>query len=168
MMGSQLNCAITVNGSWCRPTISLPNTRSDGDRSTGTAMARVTISAHTETPATSAAAPVIRHHSQHQNEGARDGPRAHVAHVRQQSAMVANKMQHREQRDLRERQKREARHERPQLEHGEDRHGKQYSPTKRRRMQWLPGDRRGVPRRQSSPMSRRGGQGPEEIHKDTA
>ena len=43
------NCSITVNGSWWRPTISIPNIRSDGARRTGAAITTVTIVASAET-----------------------------------------------------------------------------------------------------------------------
>src|ERR1700687_4300044 len=78
------NCAITVNGSWWRPTISMPNTRSDGARRTGAPIANVTTTARAETAATSATRPRNVDHRGDDQQGAGNRPAADVAHVRRQ------------------------------------------------------------------------------------
>src|SRR4051812_45439606 len=54
-VSGRANCCMTVNGSWCRPTMSAPKMRSEGARTTGAAISSVSSAATTATPAASAA-----------------------------------------------------------------------------------------------------------------
>src|SRR5688572_32998245 len=76
------NCAMTVNGSWWRPTISIPNTRSDGARRTGAAITTVTVAARARTPTTSATRPANVNHRGDDQQRGRHRPPTDVAHVR--------------------------------------------------------------------------------------
>ena len=69
MLMGRPNCSMTVKGSWWRPTISIPNTRSDGARRTGAAIAAVTIAARAETATTSATRPRNVHHRGDDQQG---------------------------------------------------------------------------------------------------
>src|SRR6266545_1030717 len=100
---------MTVNGSWCHPTISMPKIRSDGARKTGAAMTSVTIVATTEMAATSrhldsttrevSCRPVptdrsAERHECHQDEEETDhGPRADVLHVQRDARVASEEMQ---------------------------------------------------------------------------
>src|SRR5580700_2920679 len=98
------SCAITVKGSWWRPTISIPNTRSDGARRTCRPIARVMIVATTATATTSAVRPGNVHHRREDQHRARNRPPAHVAHVRPEAGVHGEDVQHEQTRLLREAQ----------------------------------------------------------------
>src|SRR6185436_2936573 len=101
------NCSIIVNGSWWRPTISIPNIRSEGARSTGAAMIAVSRRASADTEATSAARAVIRHHCCQKKQRPGERPGAHVAHLRHETAVAGHTVEHREDGDLRKREHRQ-------------------------------------------------------------
>ena len=101
------NCSITVNGSWCRPTISIPNTRSDGARSTGAATTAVMIAARAETATTSATRPANVDHGGKNQERAGDGPAADVAHMRRPTGVSGHGVQRQQANRLRELERRE-------------------------------------------------------------
>src|ERR1700730_3581485 len=103
---------MTVNGSWWRPTVSMPKIRSDGARSTGAAMASVRMSAMADMAATSATRPVIRHQGNDKKERRSERPGADVAHMRRQTGVADHEVQRSEYRDLGEAQQREAGHKR--------------------------------------------------------
>src|ERR1700674_3290648 len=103
------NCSITVNGSWWRPTISVPNTRSDGARRTNAAIDTVTIAAMAKTAATSAARPDTVDHRGEDQHGARNRPAADVAHVRRQAGVGREQVQRQNYRRLREDERRQPR-----------------------------------------------------------
>src|SRR4051812_24663551 len=113
------NCSIAVNGSWWRPTISLPKIRSDGDRSTGAAIAKVTMTASAVTAPTSAARALIRHHRDDDHQRTGKGPRPDIAHVRGETGVANDEMQPGEYRDLRQAEQREPCRERLPLQDGE-------------------------------------------------
>ena len=102
------NCSITVKGSWCRPTISIPNTRSDGARRTGAATVTMMIVASADTAATSAMRPGNADHRSHDQQRAGNRPAAHVAYMRGQARVRNEAVQRQQPRDLRQRERREA------------------------------------------------------------
>src|ERR1700674_96369 len=96
------NCAITVKGSWWRPTISMPNTRSDGARRTGAAIAAVTTTARVRTAATSATRPDNVDHRGDDQQGAGNRPAPDVGHTRRESRVAGEGVQREQACRLRE------------------------------------------------------------------
>src|SRR4029077_3957806 len=93
MLMGRPNCSITVKGSWWRPTISMPNIRSDGARKTGAAIATVTIAASVETATTSATRGRNVHHRRNNQQRTDHRPAADIAHVRGQARRGGQDMQ---------------------------------------------------------------------------
>src|SRR5450830_1778616 len=87
------NCSITVKGSWWRPTISIPNTRSDGTRRTGAAIITVMIVASADTAQTSATRPRNVDHSGDNQKRTGNRPAADVAHMRRQPGIARQGVQ---------------------------------------------------------------------------
>src|SRR5450759_1645736 len=145
--GAPANCCMTVNGSWCRPTISMPKSRSDGARSTGAAMTSVTSRATAEMVATSrgrdplparasaigaascrrrgrggpAEQPVEVHDSHDDEEWADHGPRAHVAYVGREAGVAGKDVQGHQGRHLDQLEERQAGQEAPPADGDEGR-----------------------------------------------
>src|SRR5258708_2207997 len=80
----------------------MPNTRSDGARSTGAAIATVTIRASAETAATSAALPRIGDYRGKDQRWSRNRPAPHVTHVNRQARVAGEGVQRHEARCLRQ------------------------------------------------------------------
>src|SRR5687768_3355770 len=107
------NCCITVNGSWWRPTMAVPNTRSDGARRTDTAITTVMAVATAETPRTSARRPDTGDYRGKDQNRRRDSPSADVAHVCRHSCMEREDLQREQPCRLGEPEDREPRDEAP-------------------------------------------------------
>src|SRR5687768_12782997 len=94
MASGRPNCSITVNGSWWRPTVSMPNRRSDGARRTGAASSAVTVVASAATATISATRPAkvdYRGEDQHRTG---DRPAADIAHLRDEAGVAGEGLQH--------------------------------------------------------------------------
>ena len=89
------NCSITVNGSWWRPTVAIPKSRSDGAMSTGAASAAVSTTASAETATTSAARAVIPHHCHNQQKRGGERPGPDVPDVGREAGIPDHDEQHR-------------------------------------------------------------------------
>src|SRR5579871_6927908 len=80
--------------------MSIPNTRSDGARSTGAAITPATIAAIAETEMMSAARRDTMSHSHHNQQRAGNGPPANVAHVREHASVHADGVNRQQTGDL--------------------------------------------------------------------
>src|ERR1700730_4775867 len=85
----------------------MPNTRWDGARRTGAAMATVTMAARAEIAATSATRPGNLGHRGDDQQGAGNRPAADVGHARRQGGVVGKGVQREQTGRLREPENRE-------------------------------------------------------------
>src|ERR1035437_4341646 len=145
--GPPANCCMTVNGWWCRPTMSVPKILSEGTWSTGTAMTSVTTMAIARTAATSrgrdhvsargspidtascdrghggpAAQPPGVRHGHHDEERPDPRPRAHIAHVRREASVAGEDVQGHQGRHLGQPEESQAGQEAPPPHGDEGRH----------------------------------------------
>src|ERR1700680_4506197 len=99
----------------------MPNTRSDGARRTGAAIATVTITARARTAATSAARPGNVDHRGDDQQGAGNRPAAAVGHVHRESGVAGESVQGEQACRLREPEDREPGEEAPPTDRDERR-----------------------------------------------